>query len=117
MITQPTVTFEEVLLTAEGEQVAVEAPSFGATPGAGPLLRLSLSGGESLQWAVSARGAWTTAPDAGAAVSGALAGQVALPVGPLSVIVGAELGGLKAMESQPGPWLYPQVVGGVQWSR
>ena len=117
VITQPTVTFEEVLLTAEGEQVAVEAPSFGAAPGAGPLVRVSLGGGESLQWAVSARGAWTTAPNAGAAVSGALAGQMALPLGPIDVILGAELGGLKAMESQPGPWLYPQVVGGVQWSR
>ena len=116
-LNQPTVTFEQVLLTAEDVQVPVEAPSFGAALGAGPLLRVGLSGGDSTRWAASARLAWTFSPEGGAAASGALAGHVALPVGPVRVILGAEVGALKAMESQPGPWLYPQVVGGVQWSR
>jgi hypothetical protein len=117
LLNQPTVAFERVLLTAEGAQVAVEAPSFGAAPGAGPLLSVGLGGGETSLWSASARVAWTSSPEAGAAASGALAAQVALPVGPVRLILGAELGALKAMESQPGPWLYPQVVGGVQWSR
>ncbi|MCK6513992.1 hypothetical protein L6R46_02905 [Myxococcota bacterium] len=117
LLNQPTVAFERVLLTAEGAQVAVEAPSFGAAPGAGPLLSVGLGGGESSLWSASARVAWTSSPEAGAAASGALAAQVALPVGPVRLILGAELGALKAMESQPGPWLYPQVVGGAQWSR
>ncbi|MEY3210642.1 MAG: hypothetical protein RIT28_1123, partial [Pseudomonadota bacterium] len=117
VLSQPTVTFEQAVLTAEGAQVAVDVPSFGAAPAAGPLLSVGLGGGESLQWSASARVAWTFAPEAGAAASGTLGGQVALPVGPVQVILGAELGSLKAMESQPGPWFYPQVVGGVQWSR
>lgn len=116
-LTQPTVSREQVILTAEGAQVSVEAPSFGASPGAGPLLCVGFSVGDKLQWTASARAAWTFAPEAGAAASGALAARVSLPAGPVRVALGAELGGLRAMEGQPGPWLYPQLVGGVLWSR
>lgn len=118
-ISQPTVSFEQVsLLTDEGDQLAVEAPSFGAVPSVGPLLQVALGGGETVRWSTSARVAWTLGAAAkGFAGSGALAGHLAVPMGPMHLILGAELGGLRAMEGQPGPWLYPQVVGGVQWSR
>ncbi|MBK9649597.1 MAG: hypothetical protein IPO67_31345 [Deltaproteobacteria bacterium] len=117
VISQPIVTFEQVLLTSEGAQVVVEAPSFGAVGARGRFVRLVLaevspSVGRSLPAARldnrprgERRRVW------------GLGGSVGLPIGPIEVILGAELGGLKGMKSQPGPWLFPQVVGGVQWSR
>ena len=117
VVGQPQIVITDVTLTGESAGETLQAPSFTLTPAAGPVASATVSGGDTLRWSAGARVAWTLSPKAGSAASGALQGELLLPLGPAQALIGAELGALRALEGQAGPWIYPHLYGGLSWSR
>jgi hypothetical protein len=117
-ISQPVVSLTNAKLDAGEATLDVVAPSFGSTPGVGPMVNLSVTAdANSLTWALSARVAYTTSPVAGGLAAGALCARFDVPIGPVELVFGAELEALRDAQGVLGAWVYPGAFGGLAWSR
>ena len=117
--TLPMVAYYDTTLNIEGEPVVnIEVPRIDQVLGAGPAVSARIGGGDATRWWLTTQAAWVLGAESSVqALSGALAGGLSVPMGPIRGELGAELAVMRVKQTSPTPWMFPLVTAGVQWPR